>query len=52
MEMNVTRTCIFVCLCARPRMMSEVVYISIDGVRLRRASRIEMGAAAMIIALH
>lgn len=45
MEINVMRTCIFVCLCAQPRMMSEVVYISIDGVRLRQASQIEMGAA-------
>jgi len=44
MEIYVTRTCIFVCLCAQPR-MSEAVYISIDGVRLRRASQIEMGAA-------
>ena len=45
MEVNVTRTCIFVCLYAQPRMMSEAVYISIDGVRLRRASQIEMEAA-------
>ena len=44
-EGNFTKTCIFVCLCAQPRMMSEVVYISIDGVRLRQVSQIETGAA-------
>jgi hypothetical protein len=45
MEINVIRTCIFVCLCAQPKMRSEAVYISIDGVRLRPESQIEMGAA-------
>lgn len=47
------RACIFVCLCVQPRMTSEVVYISIDEVRLRLASQIEKVAATrMVLALH
>jgi hypothetical protein len=44
-ETNETRAYIFVYLCAQLRMMLGAVYISIDEVRVRRVSQIEMGAA-------